>query len=189
MTPAFGRSGLRPDVGVAPSRSTRFGKWRAWMWMRISCVSVSPVACLLACLLQQILCHLRDAALPGYSRILILDMVLPVQGAALAAAAFDVHMMAMFSARERTEAAWRRLLDDCGGLRVVGLWTDPQGLDTVIEVEVVWRCIYMCVYTYIYIYRSMDGVTLAASQHWTPRGRPVYAVPMTCGGICKQNEN
>lgn len=83
---------------------------------------------------KQILNHVRDAAQRGYSKILVADIVLPVQGATLAESVFDVHMMALLGGRERTESSWRELLAECG-LEISGMWRDPEGAETLIEAE------------------------------------------------------
>lgn len=85
---------------------------------------------------KQILINIRNAAEKSYSRILIADIVLPLQGATLAESVFDIQMMAMFSGCERTEASWRHLLGECG-LRIFGMRKDPEGAETLLEVELV----------------------------------------------------
>ncbi|KAL3959864.1 hypothetical protein ACCO45_004981 [Purpureocillium lilacinum] len=68
-----------------------------------------------------ILSHLRDAMAPGYSRVLINDVVLRDEGASWRDTSLDWVMMAMLVSRERTESQWRELLAGVG-LRMSGVW-------------------------------------------------------------------
>ncbi|KAH9828856.1 sterigmatocystin 8-O-methyltransferase [Teratosphaeria destructans] len=72
----------------------------------------------------RILAHLRDA-MAADSRIFINDLIVPEVGAPLFVAESDVAMLALCSARERSEAMWRRLVEAVGGLVVVGVWQAP----------------------------------------------------------------
>ncbi|MER7820081.1 methyltransferase [Streptomyces sp. NPDC096153] len=65
----------------------------------------------------QILQSCRAAAGPG-SRLLILDQVLPHDSGSQPAALLDLHMLILLGGRERTEAAWKDLIERCG-FRVV----------------------------------------------------------------------
>lgn len=80
--------------------------------------------------------RLKEAGKPGYSKILILEAVMPERARDVNTrmAALDFTMMAHFSSLERTEKQWRSLLEGVG-LRFTKLWQmkgNPQGL---IEVE------------------------------------------------------
>ncbi|KAK6607355.1 hypothetical protein H4I95_05004 [Botrytis cinerea] len=70
----------------------------------------------------------------GYSRILIVDSVLPDMGASVYGSLLDINMMAL-SGIERTEKQWKKLLEG-EGLKVVNIqWPATSG-----EVEIVfWR--------------------------------------------------
>jgi hypothetical protein len=83
-----------------------------------------------------ILARVAAAMRPGYSRLLINENVIPGTGADWQATALDLMVLSLLSARERTEADWRRLLGGAG-LRVVGIWsTDKQnGVESLIECE------------------------------------------------------
>ncbi|KAF3930355.1 O-demethylpuromycin-O-methyltransferase [Dactylellina cionopaga] len=83
---------------------------------------------------MQILQNLRPAMKKGYSKLLICEVVLPAKGASLEQAMQDVLMMACIASFDRTEAAWRALLAQTG-YKVVQLWEDKRGLNTVIEAE------------------------------------------------------
>ncbi len=70
---------------------------------------------------------------PGYSKLLINDIVLPDVGASRFATQSDINMLALLAAMERSEAQWRQLLERAG-LRVTKVW---QGVpESVIEAEV-----------------------------------------------------
>ncbi|KAL4902301.1 hypothetical protein BDW74DRAFT_62771 [Aspergillus multicolor] len=77
----------------------------------------------------------RDAMMPGYSKLIIYDIVLPPQGASISQTTMDVNMMSLLSAAERTQGAWEVLLKNAG-FRVVRFWPDPQQYEMVIEAEV-----------------------------------------------------
>lgn len=61
----------------------------------------------------QILKQTAAAMKPGYSKVLINDIVIPAIGTSCYQAAMDCLMM-HFSAGERTEADWRRVVKDAG---------------------------------------------------------------------------
>lgn len=83
----------------------------------------------------RILDNLRPALKRGYSKLLLCDIALPPTGASIEQAAMDVVMMMMYSAQERTENAWRKLLDQAG-FRIVKVWSDNVlGNEAVIEAE------------------------------------------------------
>lgn len=81
-----------------------------------------------------ILKHTADAMKPGYSRLLIVDVVLPPTGASAVQAGLDVSMMGLLSAKERTHRMWEELLSGAG-LRILKIWKDPKRLESVIEIE------------------------------------------------------
>ena len=86
-------------------------------------------------LAQDILSHIRTAMKPGYSKLLINEIVIPAKGAHLASTGLDLVMMAAFSAAQRTEDGWRRLVEGAG-FRVVGIWEGESGAESLIECEV-----------------------------------------------------
>ncbi|MFJ9593989.1 methyltransferase [Streptomyces virginiae] len=67
---------------------------------------------------RSILRHCADA-MPGYADLLIVERLLPADGAASLATAWDLHMMCNTGGRERTAEHYARLLADCG-LALVG---------------------------------------------------------------------
>ncbi|GLB05080.1 hypothetical protein AtubIFM57258_011111 [Aspergillus tubingensis] len=85
---------------------------------------------------HQILEPLRAAMIPGVSRLLINDYVMPDQGAHWQATSQDINMMSILASLERTESQWRRLFTKAG-FRVVNVWTVDRWSESLIECEVV----------------------------------------------------
>ena len=70
---------------------------------------------------------------PGYSKLVIYDMVMPDKGAGRFETQMDITMMALLSGMERSEKHWRTLLASAG-LVVRTIWTKKEGGDeSVIE--------------------------------------------------------
>lgn len=82
-----------------------------------------------------ILKQLREAMIPGYSRLLVHDLILPDVGAVEYQARFDVTMMTFNSGMERSRTEWTKLLEDAG-FRVLELW-EHFDADGIVEAEVV----------------------------------------------------
>ncbi|OTB13234.1 hypothetical protein K445DRAFT_64857 [Daldinia sp. EC12] len=82
----------------------------------------------------QILKNLVPAMKKGYSKLLVCDVVIPPTGASAYQAGMDLNMMSVVSAYERTEAQWRKLINDAG-YKVIKIWMDPRGYEGVIEAE------------------------------------------------------
>ncbi|KAM3416030.1 hypothetical protein BST61_g9516 [Cercospora zeina] len=76
----------------------------------------------------QILQNLQTVMKPGYSKLLIHDLVLPDQGASQFQAAFDMVMMTFNAGMERSRTQWEELLRKAG-LRVEGVWYGEGGAD------------------------------------------------------------
>ncbi|GJD01163.1 O-Methyltransferase [Colletotrichum higginsianum] len=81
-----------------------------------------------------ILSRVTAAMKPGYSRLLVNENVLPPTGANWQTTALDMMMMTLFSSRERTEEQWRRLLEPAG-LRIIKIWSQGEGVESLIECE------------------------------------------------------
>ncbi|KJX93084.1 S-adenosyl-L-methionine-dependent methyltransferase like protein [Zymoseptoria brevis] len=64
----------------------------------------------------QILAHLKAAMKPGYSRVIVLETIMPTRVAETSPleAALDLHMMMFFGALERTEQQWSQLFRKAG---------------------------------------------------------------------------
>ncbi|KAJ5832285.1 hypothetical protein N7474_000596 [Penicillium riverlandense] len=67
-----------------------------------------------------------------YSRILIVDFVLPDTNAPLMQSALDIQMMSIGAGVERSELQWRELLGQAG-LTINGIWNTSPGMESVIE--------------------------------------------------------
>ncbi|KAL4957796.1 putative O-methyltransferase [Aspergillus filifer] len=81
----------------------------------------------------RILKNIVSAMTPGYSKILVHEMIVLERGAPQFQAQLDMAMMAFNSGMERTRQQWRRLLETAG-LQVVEFW-DPvdEGGDGIVE--------------------------------------------------------
>lgn len=74
----------------------------------------------------------------GYSRLLLWDTVMPDKGAGTNVCALDWEMMTFYATSERTEAEWRKLLEDPEtGLKVTDIIHYSRYDPHVIELELV----------------------------------------------------
>ncbi|PLB51574.1 o-methyltransferase [Aspergillus steynii IBT 23096] len=70
---------------------------------------------------------------PGYSKLLVHEMIVPEQGASLFEGLLDMTVMAFNAGMERTKQQWRVLLE-AAGLQVVSFWDSiDEGGDGIIE--------------------------------------------------------
>lgn len=69
----------------------------------------------------------------GYSRIIIVDDVLPAVRASLLQSFMDIRMMSIGAAVERSEGQWRELWESVG-LTIHGIWTSSPEMESNIEV-------------------------------------------------------
>ncbi|KAI0123531.1 S-adenosyl-L-methionine-dependent methyltransferase [Xylariales sp. AK1849] len=83
---------------------------------------------------SKILGHLRPAMKKGYSKLLICEIVVPPTGASLIQASMDMMLMSLLSSMERTDAGWKTLLES-NGFVITGMWKDPRGIESLLEVE------------------------------------------------------
>ncbi|GKZ78280.1 hypothetical protein AnigIFM56816_001836 [Aspergillus niger] len=81
---------------------------------------------------RKILVNTISAMDPEYSRIIIVDFVLPDTNAPLLQSLLDIQMMSIGSGVERSERQWRELLDEVG-LEITGIWNNNPGMESVIE--------------------------------------------------------
>ncbi|GKZ34970.1 hypothetical protein AbraIFM66950_005409 [Aspergillus brasiliensis] len=81
---------------------------------------------------RKILVNTITAMDPEYSRIIIVDFVLPDTNAPLLQSSLDIQMMSIGSGVERSERQWRELLDEAG-LEITGIWNSNPGMESVIE--------------------------------------------------------
>ncbi|KAK6856156.1 S-adenosyl-L-methionine-dependent methyltransferase [Apiospora arundinis] len=83
-----------------------------------------------------ILKHTATAMKRGYSRLLIVDVVLPPTGASAFQAGMDVSMMGLLSSKERTQGMWEELFSSAG-FKILKIWKDPKRYESVIEAELI----------------------------------------------------
>lgn len=72
---------------------------------------------------------------PGYSKLLINEIVIPDENAHRLGTSMDLLMMTVVAAEERTEHKWRHLLP-LAGLKLVKIWKFEIGTESLIEAEV-----------------------------------------------------
>ncbi|KAI2466043.1 putative O-methyltransferase [Annulohypoxylon bovei var. microspora] len=77
--------------------------------------------------------QLKPAMKPGYSKLLLHEMILPERGASSFHCMLDIAMMAFNSGMERSERQWEELLNKAG-FDVIKFWLPPQGdADGIVE--------------------------------------------------------
>lgn len=62
---------------------------------------------------------------PGYSKLLIHEMIVPEKGADIVHATLDIAMMCFGGGKERTAKQWTQLLESAG-LIISGMWPGPE---------------------------------------------------------------
>ncbi|KAL8952535.1 MAG: hypothetical protein Q9222_001565 [Ikaeria aurantiellina] len=78
---------------------------------------------------------LRNTAMamaPGYSKMLINELVVPRRGASSFATNQDMNVMSVLSGVERTEQQWQELLPAVG-LKILKIWTPEGATESIIE--------------------------------------------------------
>lgn len=85
---------------------------------------------------QTILTELVRVMKPGFSKILINEIVVPDQNAHWRMTGLDLIIMVLTAASERTEKQWEKLLSSVG-LRIVKIWGHPEGTKSLIEADLV----------------------------------------------------
>ncbi|KAL9084574.1 MAG: hypothetical protein Q9165_007999 [Trypethelium subeluteriae] len=82
-----------------------------------------------------ILEQIRLAMKPGYSKLLIHDLILPDTGANAYQTIWDMTMMSFNSGMERSRSQWQRLLEKAG-FEVVKFWVQNEDADGIVEAVV-----------------------------------------------------
>jgi hypothetical protein len=82
----------------------------------------------------KILENLKPALKPGYSRVLLNEIVLSEEKPTIAATSMDMMMLAHLAVRERTEAEWRVIIEKAG-LKFLKIYNYPGVAESVIEAE------------------------------------------------------
>lgn len=83
-----------------------------------------------------ILQKLKPAMKKGYSKLVVVEVVMQPTGASLMQAVMDVQMMALLASLERTQGHWSELLTK-GGFANISFHVDAIGLEAVIEADFV----------------------------------------------------
>ena len=86
----------------------------------------------------KILGNLKKAMKPGYSKLLVHELILPDEGASVNQAMWDIAMMTANSGAVRSQRQWRELLDKAG-FEVVKFWVHESDPDSDGIVEAVLR--------------------------------------------------
>ena len=71
--------------------------------------------------------------IPGYSKILINDLVVTQQKQGLFMTMSDMNMLALLGSMERSEKQWHELMEKAG-LVIVKMWTKEARYESIIEV-------------------------------------------------------
>ncbi|CAL5873011.1 uncharacterized protein PFLUO_LOCUS7280 [Penicillium psychrofluorescens] len=83
---------------------------------------------------REILVNLAKALKPGYSKILIHDVLIPDVNADWQDTAMDVIMMMVHAAQERTVPQWHQLVESAG-LKISAIFRAEKGTEALIECE------------------------------------------------------
>ncbi|KAJ9261850.1 hypothetical protein DTO027B5_3033 [Paecilomyces variotii] len=81
---------------------------------------------------HKILVNTASAMAPAYSKLIIIDFVLPDTNVPLFQASLDIQMMSIGAGVERSESQWRELLHSAG-FEIVRIWKKDPGMEAVIE--------------------------------------------------------
>lgn len=84
----------------------------------------------------QILGHIATAMLPGYSKLLINENIVPDKDADWQMTGLDLMLMSLVSARERREYEWRQLLTKAG-FQIIHIWSHINGVESLIECQLI----------------------------------------------------
>lgn len=77
----------------------------------------------------------KAAMIPGYSKLLIYEVVLPAEGASSLMTTLDLQLMNCVSGLERTEGHWSKLLGQAG-FKINNVSRHPRAVESVIEAEI-----------------------------------------------------
>lgn len=83
----------------------------------------------------RILEQLKPALRPGYSRVLINEIIVPDRDASWAATSMDQLVFVLGAMRERTRADWEAILSRAG-LGTVQVYSFKMGMESLIEAEI-----------------------------------------------------
>jgi hypothetical protein len=86
---------------------------------------------------SEILVQLKLAMTPGYSRIILDEIIVPDVKAGWFETSVDLLMMEVHSAQERREREWKALVDGVEGLKIKAIWQLEGSVNKIIEIEAV----------------------------------------------------
>jgi hypothetical protein len=132
VQPVKGMSAL---ISTVRKRSTKIDPYmfigaRAYMLQHILHDYSSDDEC------RRILKNIVPAMTPGYSKLLIKELLIPDRNAPPVLTASDVNVMQSLSGQERTESQFRNLLESAG-FKIDGMWGHENAIDVVIEASLV----------------------------------------------------
>lgn len=81
-----------------------------------------------------ILRHIKEAMIPGYSRLLINDIILPAREPSRRDTSIDVHMLAKLGGKERTDIMLRELIEQLG-FKILKIWGSNSSETRIMEAE------------------------------------------------------
>ncbi len=85
---------------------------------------------------ETILANLKSAMVPGYSKLLIGNIVLADTDVPLRQSLLDISMLVLHSGQQRSRSEFTELLEGAG-FKVVKIWVPPGDGDGIVEAEVV----------------------------------------------------
>lgn len=86
-------------------------------------------------LCQKILARVKDAMVPGYSKLVVQGIVMPAPGVPLLQSGLDLTMLCSYNGVQRSKEQWLSLLEGAG-FRVIKIWMPPGVGIAMIEAEV-----------------------------------------------------
>jgi len=82
-----------------------------------------------------ILANLREAMIPGYSKLIVANTIIAGDNVPLRQSGLDIAMLFLHSGSQRSEIEWRELLEGAG-FKVIRVWYPPGDGDGIVEGEV-----------------------------------------------------
>ncbi|PHH81830.1 hypothetical protein CDD82_7764 [Ophiocordyceps australis] len=84
---------------------------------------------------EKMLARVKQAMKPGYSKLLLYELVIAEVGAHWEDTALDMVVMTYCASQERTAKAWHNLIEKRAGLKIVRIWNGGKGMESLIECE------------------------------------------------------
>lgn len=82
---------------------------------------------------EEILLRVKEAMRPGYSKLLLFEIVIPDVGAYWEDTGLDMIVMAVCASEQRTVEAWHDLIENRVGLKIEKIWGPGRGQESLIE--------------------------------------------------------